>query len=64
MVSNGILEPGPEAYRFGEAYLFSSPSTAARVVTGRAANGRTMWRDASGITLKDLQAAALEEAAG
>ena len=63
-MSNGILEPGHEAYRFAEAYLFSSPSTAAGVITGRAANGRTMWRDASGRTLKDLQAAALEGAPG
>ncbi len=64
LVEQGVLEPDTEAYRFAETHLFSSPSTAAAVITGRAANGRTMWRDASGRTLKDLQAAALEEAAG
>ncbi len=64
LVQQGVLEPGPEAYRFVGTHLFSSPSTAAGVITGRAANGRKMWRDASGRTLKDLQAAALEDAPG
>ncbi len=64
LVQQGVLEPGPEAYRFVGTHLFSSPSTAAGVITGRAANGRKMWRDASGRTLKELQAAALEDAPG
>lgn len=40
-------------------YVFSSPSTAAAVVLGRSANGRTQWKDEKGRTLKELQALAL-----
>lgn len=42
-------------YRFTQDYDLSSPSTAAGVILGRAANGRTEWKDASGKTLKFLQ---------
>ena len=35
---------------------FSSPSTAAMVFLGRTANGRKEWKNASGVSLGDLQA--------
>ncbi len=38
-------------------YEFGSPSTAAGVMIGRSANGRTEWRDEKGKTLKQLQSA-------
>ena len=41
---------------FVEDYMFSSPSTAAGVVQGRAANGREDWKTEKGITLKEIQA--------
>ncbi len=34
LVEQGVLEPDAEAYRFAETHLFSSPSTAAAVITG------------------------------
>jgi len=40
---------------FSEDYLFSSPSTAAMVVLGRSANGRTEWKTDSGKLLKDVE---------
>jgi hypothetical protein len=40
---------------FAQDYLFNSPSTAAGVVQGRSANGRTDWKDKTGRTLKDFQ---------
>lgn len=46
---------------FAEDYVFSSPSTAAGVVQGRAANGREDWKTESGTTLKELQVASATE---
>ena len=40
---------------FAEDYVFSSPSTAAGVVQGRAANGREDWKTLEGKTLKEIQ---------
>ena len=46
---------------FAEDYVFSSPSTAAGVVQGRAANGREDWKTNAGVTLKELQVASASE---
>jgi hypothetical protein len=40
---------------FSQDYLFSSPSTAAMVVMGRSANGRTEWKTKNGKQLKDVE---------
>ncbi len=45
------------AYRLVKDHLFSSPSAAAAALLGRNANGRTEWKDADGVTLKDHQSA-------
>jgi len=37
-------------------YTFNSRSTAAGVLLGRAANGRTHWNDTAGRTLREIQA--------
>lgn len=55
LLANGVLVPDGERLRFTQDYAFSSPSTAAAVVLGRSANGRTEWQDAQGRTLKALQ---------
>lgn len=57
MLREGVVEQTPEGLRFLRDHLFSSPSCAAGVVLGRAANGRTEWRDANGRTLKEIQSA-------
>jgi len=44
-------------YRLTQDYTFNSPSTAAGVLLGRSANGRTEWKDAQGRTLKEIQEA-------
>ena len=41
--------------------LLSSPSNAAMVLLGRTANGRIEWKTAAGVTLKEMQAASIEE---
>ena len=56
LIGNGVLGVGPSGYLFAQDYVFSALSTAAAVVLGRSANGRIEWKDASGRTLKELQA--------
>jgi hypothetical protein len=54
---NGVLRRDGEVFRFTQDYVFGSPSTAAGVVQGRAANGRTDWKTKDGVTLKAIQEA-------
>jgi len=62
LLEQGVLvENGPH-YAFTQDQAFGSPSTAAGVVLGRTANGRTEWRTKDGTTLKELQTAAAEHA--
>jgi hypothetical protein len=61
LVDKGVLVDAGELYRLTQDYTFNSPSTAAGVLLGRAANGRTEWKDAQGRTLKELQEAAVGE---
>lgn len=56
LISNGVLIPDEDRYRFSQDFSFSSPSLAAAVVLGRSANGRIEWKDAQGCTLRELQA--------
>ena len=55
LVTNGVLKSSEDGYIFTQDYLFTSPSTAAGVVLGRSANGRTEWKARDGRTLKELQ---------
>jgi hypothetical protein len=57
LVDNGVLVQKDGVYLFSQDYPFGSPSTAAGVILGRSANGRTEWKDASGRTLKEKQEA-------
>lgn len=44
-----------EEYRFAKDYVFASPSTAAAIVMGRNANGRTEWKNKDGKTIKSIE---------
>lgn len=57
LLASGVLKADGNVPRFTQDYVFSSPSTAASVVLGRSANGRSEWKDAQGRTLKALQEA-------
>jgi hypothetical protein len=57
---SGVLASSGDHYRFTQDYTFTSPSLASAVVLGRASNGRTDWKDASGRTLKQIQEAQAE----
>jgi len=58
----GVLTRNGDCLVFTEDYAFNSPSTAAGAILGRPTNGRKEWRNAQGRSLKELQAAATEEA--
>ncbi|MBF0502929.1 MAG: GIY-YIG nuclease family protein [Candidatus Riflebacteria bacterium] len=55
LVKTGVMLDAGEVFRVGQDYTFNSPSTAAGVLLGRAANGRTEWKDANGRSLKEIQ---------
>jgi hypothetical protein len=55
LLAQGILTDDGGKFRFTQDYDLSSPSTAAGVILGRTANGRTEWKNADGKTLKQLQ---------
>lgn len=54
----GVIKLEGNALLFTQDFSFSSPSTAASVILGRAANGRTEWKDKQGRVLKAIQEAA------
>lgn len=58
LIDSGAFVAEGRALRLTRDTVFASPSTAAAVVLGRAANGRTEWKDAAGVTLKARQEAA------
>ncbi len=55
LVQQGVMELAGSCFRFTQDYEFSSPSTAAAVVLGAAANGRLMWKNSSGRSLNEIQ---------
>jgi hypothetical protein len=55
----GILAEDGDFLKLAQDYTFDSPSTAAGVMLGRSANGRTEWQDDQGRTLKAIQTAAI-----
>ena len=61
LIRQGVLLDHGSRYEVAQDYTFGSPSTAAGVLLGRAANGRVEWKAADGRTLKSLQGAEAEE---
>ncbi|MGP9837185.1 GIY-YIG nuclease family protein [Arthrobacter sp. 179] len=56
LFSMGVLKIQDGGCVFADDYAFASPSAAAAIVAGRAANGRTSWRDpVSGQTFAQWQ---------
>lgn len=55
LIKSGVLVSKGLHLQFAQDYTFTSPSLASAVVLGRASNGRTDWKDASGRTLREIQ---------
>lgn len=65
LIEEGALEPiTDEQFRLTKPVVFDSPSAAASVMSGGSKNGRIEWRDARGVTLKELQERATAMAVG
>lgn len=62
LLHRGVLVPDGEHLRFAQDFRFNSPSAAADVLTGSSVNGRRLWKDGSGKTLKAIQNARAESA--
>jgi hypothetical protein len=59
LVSKGVFEDDGDFYQLNQDYSFSSPSAAASVLLGNTANGRMLWINGQGQTLKAVQDAEL-----
>lgn len=57
LVAEGAIVIEGDRIRFTRDVLFTSPSAAAAVVAGGATNGREVWKDAEGRSLKALEEA-------
>jgi len=57
LIDNGIINCSTTPWTLNQDYGFSSASTAASVIMGRQANGRTEWQNQHGTTLKAMQEA-------
>jgi hypothetical protein len=55
LISEGILIKEGDRYVFTKDYEFSSPSAAASVIHGGHANGLREWKDANGVSLKEIE---------
>ena len=55
MVLDGILAPQGGLLVFTRDHLFTSPSRAACILTGRSANGWIEWKAANGKTLDEVK---------
>lgn len=53
LIEQSIIADSDGKLIFSQDYLFSSPTTAATIVMGRNANGRTEWKDLKKRSLKD-----------
>lgn len=53
LISQEILQKAPEGHRFTADWDFASPSAAAAVCYGGPASGPTVWKDKSGVSLKE-----------
>lgn len=60
LLADGVLVADGPRLRVASDYVFGSPSTAAAVILGSPANGRTQWSDEQGRTLKAIQEKAAE----
>ncbi len=60
----GVLKPTQEHLVFEDEYTFSSPSTAAAVVSGATANGHVVWKLPDGRTYADWEHAQNQTAGG
>ena len=55
LVAQGIIDASVDPAILVEDYEFNSPSAAAAIATGRAANGRTEWKLSDGTTFADWE---------
>lgn len=54
LLGSGVLSPTKGGYRFERDWAFPTPSAAAQIVCGGAANGWTEWKNDQGQTLDDV----------
>lgn len=61
LLEKGVMATQGDELVFQQDYRFSSPSTAAGVLVGGAANGRKAWKTSADTTLKSIQDARAQQ---
>lgn len=64
LIDSGVLVEENGILRLVDDYLFSSPTAAAVMLLGRNTNGREMWKDSDGKSLREHQIEAADAASG
>lgn len=54
LLGSGVIAACKEGYRFERDWVFGTPSAAAAIITGGAANGWTEWKNGRGQTLDEI----------
>lgn len=60
LIQKGVLENQNGILIFTQDYLFSSPSYASSMILGYSTNGRILWQNRNGKTLKEMQDSKIE----
>jgi hypothetical protein len=60
LIDSGTLSLNGNVYVFTEDYIFSSPSTAGGVISGRPTNGWTQWKNYQNKTLDEIKRQSIE----
>lgn len=55
LFETGILKEEEKYSKFTKDHLFASPSQAAAIIVGSAINGRAVWKNIKGTTLKEIE---------
>ncbi|HEY7329593.1 MAG TPA: GIY-YIG nuclease family protein [Gemmataceae bacterium] len=63
LIERGILVASTDGLKLSQDYTFDSPSTAAGILLGGSYNGRDVWKDEMGRSLKQIQVSDIGEMA-
>lgn len=55
LIAEGVLVRQGSVYTFAQDHLFTAPTAAAAVIAGSVRNGRDVWKDASGRSIKEIE---------
>ncbi|MCT4612072.1 MAG: GIY-YIG nuclease family protein [Clostridia bacterium] len=61
IIKNNIVELAEDKFVFINDFEFKSPSAAAAIIVGRPSNGRIMWKNKKGLSIKEMEEKSYDE---